>query len=79
MYYRVTYKNIGIYEALKNEISFNIWKKLINSDKFTWLPKPPQYYFNYCSYFTEKGFFKFKGLSSFFIKLYIGNSRILYA
>lgn len=60
MFYRVLYKNIGIYEALKNNVSFKIWKSLLNSNIFNWLPKPPQYLNGYSSYFTELGFKKFK-------------------
>lgn len=62
IYYRLTYGDIGIYDALKKEI----WKKfefptkewdiLKNSKAFTWLKIPNSYYENCHSYFTELGY-----------------------
>ncbi len=54
-YFRFTYQGIGIYEALREKVSPEVWKKLLSSSNFTWLPKP-QYYSKTClSYFTKEG------------------------
>lgn len=60
MFYRVKYNNIGIYEAIRKNVSFRIWRSLLNSKIFKWLSKPPFYLRGYSSYFTELGFWKFK-------------------
>lgn len=76
MYYRITYNNIGIYEALKNNISFDIWKSLLKSNIFNWLPKQPIYLNGYYSYFTEFGFEKFKQLILPVCKKYLNDEDI---
>lgn len=58
-YYRITYNNEGIYEALHKKVSINEWKSLLSSDNFTWLPKPKIYSSENKSYFTDKGYNKF--------------------
>lgn len=62
MYYRVTYNNQGIYQAFRNQVSFEKWKKLLRSNNINWLPKPPSYTKGFKSYFTQNGFKKFKQL-----------------
>ena len=60
-FYRITYNNIGIYQALKNNITFDQWKQLLKNDSvFKWLPKPPKYTNHYYSYFTLEGYILFK-------------------
>ena len=75
-FFRITYNNIGIYEALKNNIPFNIWKSLLKSKIFIWLPKPPEYLNGYYSYFTELGFEKFKQLVLPICKKYLNKENI---
>jgi len=61
-YWRISYKNIGIYEALKKEIWNKCeepekeWNYLKNSNAFKWLKTPNIYSNNYFSYFTEYGY-----------------------
>lgn len=55
-YYRITYKNMGIYEALKQEVDFETWKYFLKLENVNWLPKPPTYENANRSYFKEKGF-----------------------
>lgn len=75
-FYRITYENIGIYEALKNNISFDIWKSLLRSKIFTWLPKPPEYLNGYFSYFTEKGYENFKKYVLHICEKYLNKDNI---
>lgn len=62
IYYRVTYNEIGVYEALKKQIWNNSeftkenWENFINSSNVNWLKKPNTYGKNNYSYFTELGF-----------------------
>ena len=57
-YYRLTYNGIGIYEAFKNNCSYNEWKDFLNSNAAKWLPKPKTYEDknNLNSYFTNIGY-----------------------
>lgn len=59
-YYRITYNNIGIYEALKQEIFNNYtkeeWQSFKSSNNVNWLKAPVFYGDNNYSYFTELGF-----------------------
>ena len=75
-FYRVTYEGIGIYEALKNNVSSETWQSLLTSDAFTWLPKPPEYLSEYSSFFTELGMEKFKELVLPICEKYLNRSRI---
>ena len=56
--YRVTYNDIGIYEAYKKACSFDEWRSFINSDAATWLDVPKIYNkdINHTSYFTKRGY-----------------------
>ena len=56
--YRVTYNDIGIYEAYKKACSFDEWRSFINSDAATWLDVPKIYNkdINHISYFTKRGY-----------------------
>ena len=66
-YYRISYNNIGIYEAFKKEVTnkytngWDIWKEFKNSKHVNWLPLPTIDYIPGCySYFTKDGYLKFK-------------------
>lgn len=61
-YFRVTHDGIGIYEAMRRQISSKDWKKLLKSDNFTWLPKLKEYPPECRSYFTKDGMDKFNDL-----------------
>lgn len=67
-YYRVTYKGIGIYKALKLRVwevcsdPIKEWDIIKNSESINWLPVPHYYKENNYSYFTELGFSKFNEL-----------------
>lgn len=79
--WRVTYKGIGIYEALKNAMftqtgSSAAWMAFINSDACNWLPKPPSYGNDNKSFFTEEGFNRFNELVLPIIAQYIDQTKI---
>ena len=75
-YYRITYNDEGIYEALKKKIGIQEWKKLLKSKALTWLPKPPVYTNTYYSYFTKLGFDTFNKLTLPIMKTYIDETEI---
>ena len=54
-YFRFTHKGVGVYQALREVVTLDEWKKLIKSSAFTWLPKPENYPSDHRSYFTKKG------------------------
>ncbi len=56
VYYRITYNEEGIYNALKNIVGDYTWKELLNDKQINWLPKPPEYTSKNKSYFTKKGY-----------------------
>ncbi len=58
-YYRISYNDEGIYNALKRNVSLDIWKEILSNDDIRWLPKPPSYSSKNISYFTEKGYMEF--------------------
>ncbi len=58
--YRVTYNNQGIYNELKKVVGKDIWLYLLSLKEINWLPKPPTYATENRSYFTQKGFERFK-------------------
>ncbi len=58
--YRVTYNNKGIYNELKKIVGKDVWLSLLSLKEFNWLPKPPTYSTENKSYFTKKGFERFK-------------------
>lgn len=58
--YRITHNNIGIYEAVRLQISAEEWQDFLNNENVNWLYKPDDYDSSYISYFTEKGYKKFK-------------------
>ena len=80
-YWRVSYNNIGIYEALKRHLwennKINTWNELKNSDNFTWLPLPNTYLENNRSYFTEIGYKMFIEKTLPIIKQYLDNDSIV--
>lgn len=61
--YRVTVKEIGVYEYYRTNVDFETWKKFLKSDAAKWLPKPPYYSGENRSYFTQKGFEMFSVLT----------------
>lgn len=77
IYYRITYNRKGIYEALKEVVGTDVWKKISNEEGIKWLPKPPSYTNNNISYFTKKGYkiFKEKTLPLFYD--YLEKDKIL--
>lgn len=54
-YFRFTYHGEGIYESLKQHVSPNVWRKLLRSSNFKWLPKPDYYSDTCTSWFTKEG------------------------
>ena len=80
-YWRVSYKDIGIYEAFKNCLcqmnKIDIWNKLKNSDIFTWLPLPNTYSKNNRSFFTEIGYKEFIEKTLPVMKQYLDNDSIV--
>lgn len=66
IYWRVSYQDIGIYEAFKSEIWKKCkfpkeeWEHLKKSKAFIWLKTPNVYYKNYFSYFTKLGYELFR-------------------
>ena len=72
-FFRITYNNIGIYEALKQNITLNEWKILLQSESINWLPKPNIYTNNNLSYFTANGYTKFCNKTLPIIKIYLKN------
>lgn len=59
VYYRVTYNEEGVYNALKKIVDIDTWKEILNSEHINWLPKPPSYSSKNMSYFTKKGYERF--------------------
>ena len=78
--YRVSYNGIGIYEALHKKLmeenKYDEWKSFLNSSDVNWLPKPPEYPKYYRSYFTEKGFNKFKSKTLPIMTKYLDKNEI---
>ena len=58
LFFRITYNDIGIYEAYRQNVSQEKWKKFLNSKEAKWLPKPHLYNSNnkLQSYFTKLGY-----------------------
>ena len=63
VYFRITYNNIGIYEAFKQNIPWDVWINFKKSKECNWLPLPPKYEDGYYSYFTYEGYKKFMKLT----------------
>lgn len=74
--YRITYKGIGIYEAIRKILSETEWIEFLSNPDTKWLPKPPDYRGNYISYFTEDGFNLFKKKTLPLIAKYIDSKFI---
>ena len=74
--YRVTYNNKGIYNELKKIVGKDIWLHLLTLKEITWLPKPPAYCTENRSYFTAKGFAKFKEETLPLITKYLDKNNI---
>lgn len=73
-YYRITYDNIGIYEALKRKVDFVEWRNILSQS--TWLPKPPMYDDICTSYFTEIGYKKFNANTMPIVNKYLDKDKI---
>ena len=63
VYFRITYNNIGIYEAFKQNTPWDVWINFKKSKECNWLPLPPKYEDGYYSYFTYEGYKKFMKLT----------------
>lgn len=74
--YRVTYNKEGVYNELKKTVSKDIWIYLLSLKEFAWLPKPPTYVQGYKSYFTQKGYERFKKDTLPIINNYLDKSNI---
>lgn len=59
-FYRVTYNDEGIYNALKKSVDIEVWKEILSNKRINWLPKPPSYDLKNKSYFTKKGYKRFE-------------------
>lgn len=75
-YYRVTYEGEGIYEAVRKRVGMETWKMLLKNANISWLPKPPEYYSGYMSYFTEHGYEIFQKTSLPILSSYLTKSKI---
>jgi len=75
-YYRITYNGEGIYNALKNSVDLETWKKILSNQDICWLPKPPSYASNNISYFTEKGYEAFSNKAMPIISNYLKRENI---
>lgn len=58
--YRITYNNIGIFEAVRQYMTPTEWQDFLNDENVNWLYKPDVYGESYISYFTELGYEQFK-------------------
>ena len=80
-FFRVSYNNIGIYEALKNSLwrtnKMSIWEDFKKTDSFSWLDRPNKYNENCKSYFTVKGFEIFKLKTLPIMKKYLDEKLII--
>lgn len=74
--YRVTYNNKGIYNELKKVVGKDIWLNLLTLKEINWLPKPPSYCAENRSYFTPKGFGRFKRETLPLISKYLNKEYI---
>ncbi len=74
--YRVTYNNKGIYNELKKAVTKDIWLHLLSLKEINWLPKPPTYASENKSYFTQKGFERFKKETLPIIYQYLDKNNI---
>ena len=83
VFWRISYKEIGIYEALKKSIwERNInpkeeWLNLKESNEFTWLKTPPTYNINCTSYFTEQGYNNFMKITFPILIKYLDKNKII--
>ena len=74
---RVTYDGIGVYEALKQNMTESEWRQFKRSDAATWLPLPTcPYKQGYLSYFTERGFATFMEKTKPYIVKHLDESRL---
>ena len=76
-YYRVTYAGIGVYEALKQNMSVSEWHQFKNSEAARWLPLPKlAYKAEYLSYFTERGFSEFITTTKPYMMKYLDETKL---
>jgi hypothetical protein len=71
IYHRVTWKGIGIYEALRQNTTREEWEEILKNPAINWLPKPPEYGKDYISYFTRKGFGLYQTKAKAVMKKYL--------
>jgi hypothetical protein len=76
---RVIYNGVGIYEALKQNVTKEEWSKILKEPGITWLPKPSiEYSPNNVSLFTMKGIVEYKAKSEPIILKYLDSKKIEY-
>ena len=80
-YYRVTYENIGIYEAFKKYASREVWINFLNSKDVDWLPNPVKLNKvdskSFKCYFTQLGYNKFKSSTLPLIEKVLDKDKII--
>lgn len=76
VFYRVTYHNNGVYNELKKAVNQDVWLYLLSLNEFIWLPKPPTYVKENKSYFTQKGYERFRKDTLPIISNYLDKSNI---
>ena len=74
-FYRVTYNDERIYEALKKSVDIDVWKEILSKKEMNWLPKPLIIQKNK-SYFTEIGYERFESDTLPLICKYLEKSNI---
>lgn len=75
-YYRVTYEDVGIYEALELNLPKDVYKDLLKNKDISWLPKTNNYKKYKASYFTNLGFSLFNTKSLPLIEEYLEKDLI---
>lgn len=75
-YYRITYEEVGIYEALELNLPKDTYKKLLADEGISWLPKTNNYKTYKASFFTSLGFNLFNEKSLPLISKYLDSDRI---
>jgi len=74
-YSHIEYEGTGVYQALKRACGWD-WKNVIATKDVSWLPKPPEYDGSCKSYFTMKGYRKFREKVMPLVEKYLDASKI---
>lgn len=75
-YYRITYEDVGIYEALELNLPKSTFQKILKNKDISWLPKTPNYASYAASYFTPLGYKLFNEKSLPLIAKYLDSDLI---